>query len=968
MRQLSITLKASSILWLLAISQASGLVIRHDTPTLDYENYGKESKFNASTGISRANDYEYGIAGATAIDSRWGVHARHTLRNVETWMDAGNGANLRGTKWNGWNYQGLPNVGVKEVIHFDDDFTRFANAIDIAVVQTNAASSVLRIAPLYNSWDEVGRVGSGVSAANNRQDGNGNSRKTEAQNTSNSGRWYEVRWGGKNDINQVNTQSLGSPSNALLKCDLDHPTTTSFSIMGGNTAIDLEYGTMNGDSGSPIYIDKNGLNGQVSGVLSGGSGNTYGSSLVYVRIRPYKTWITDTILANPDNRAVYIATIPDQVITLGGTLNVTESSTGTEQGPLTPSFSLVTAPTGMTIDPSTGAISWTPTVDQAGMEHTITVRVTEDGVVANNKDKSFNVTVLGAYDETFWTWSSNPAVWSSVTTNPTGNGGPYRLNTGTFPYLQGDANSQIYQQINDTLPAWADVTVQIKAADFEQTWTSGGELEYGFTSAQPTVANAGDPFLHSAIADVPNYNGDPLVDGLGNTGGNVDYYFTFETTTALVNPWFAVRKNANGGRFAVDDIVIGYSFTDTDEDGLPDRQEDSIGTNPDVADSDGDGLEDGDELANGTDPLDPDSDLDGYNDGHEVNTIATDPLDPESPGGPNPEAIGINFVASGGASPNIKIPANAYAGEPAVAQKNWNETSPFNASSGANGRILTPQAGVIVDSAGNTTSVTTSYTMANTWSANNEKITPYGYLCAGYIDTSAGTPNAVINLSNIPYASYDVYVYFGNNSNTPTTGAITDGATTYSFSTIPKSPTTPNSFVRTTDTASGNPSANYALFTDKSGPNCTITYQRGSYNGGIFAIQIVRTSTPYEEWSAGHALDPETNGGPDVDADFDGLVNLAEFVLYSNPAAPADRPMMLIEDQGPSTFSLTYQHAKAASDHTVVAKWSDDLDQWFETGIVTSLMDEDSEKYTYKATVPKDGKTARFVRLVITEP
>lgn len=948
-------------------SPASALVIRHDTATLDYENYGKESKFNASTGIARADDYEYGIAGATAIDSRWGVHARHTLRNVENWMAAGNGANLRGTKWNGWNYQGLPNVQVNQVIHFDDDFTRFANAIDIAVVQTKAASSVLRIAPLYNSWDEVGRVGSGVSAANNRQDGNGDSRKTEAQNTSNSGRWYEVRWAGKNDINQVNTQSLGSPSNALLKCDLDHPTDTSKSIMGGNTAIDLEYGTMNGDSGSPIYIDKDGLNGQVSGVLSGGSGNVYGSSLIYVRIRPYKTWITDTVLANPDTRAVYIATIPDQVINLGDTLNVTESSTGTEQGPLTPSFSLVSAPTGMTINSSTGAISWTPTANQADKVHTITVRVTEDGVVANSKDKSFTVTVLGNNSTTFWSWSGGAPAWSAVTV---GGGAPYNLGSAKYPYHQGDANNHIYRQISDTLPAWADVTVQIKAADFEQTWSKGGILEYGFTSAQPTVANAGDAFLFSGIADVPNYDGAVLEDGLGNTGGNVNYFFTFETTTALVNPWFSVRKNEDGARFAVDDIEISYVIIDTDEDGLPDRQEESIGTDPDIADTDLDGVDDGDELALGTDPLHRDSDLDGYSDGHEVNTISTDPLDPEAPGGSNPEAIGIKFVTASGPSPNTSIPVNAYAGVADVAQKNWNQTTPLpqNSNSGSNSQISSPQAGVIVDSAGTATAVTITYSMNNTWSADNEKLTPYGALNSGYLDTSAGTPNAVVSLAGIPYADYDVYVYFGNNSATGRTGSITDGTTTYSFTTTPPV-TTPGNFIRTTNTAGENPSANYAVFTGKSGSTCTITYQRGNQNGGIFAVQIVPITvlSPYEEWLNNHTLDPNTNGLPEYDADFDGMNNLIEFALYSNPSDQDERPMMLMEDQG-STFSMTYHKAKAASEYSVQVKWSDDLDEWFTTGIVTSQIDEDSGSYTYKATVPKDGKTSRFMRIVISEP
>ncbi|YCM42831.1 hypothetical protein V2O64_16100 [Verrucomicrobiaceae bacterium 227] len=951
---------------LLLIGATHALVIRHDTPTLDYENYGKDSRFEASTGISRADDAEYGIAGATAIDSRWGVHARHTLKHVQDYMDQpGKNANLRGTKWNGYNNQGLAATRVNQVIHFDDDFTRFASAIDIAVVQTVGKSSTLKIAPLNMGWDEVGRVGSGASAANNRQDGNGDSRKTEAQNTSNSGRWYEVRWAGKNDINQVNTQSLGSPANALLKVDLDHPTNASKSTMGGTTAIDLEYGSMNGDSGSPIYLDKNGLNGQVAGVLSGGTGNVYGTTVVYVRIRPYINWIKDTIIANPDNRAVYLATIPDQIVNLGETLTVTESSTGTEQGPLTPKFSLVNPPTGAAIDSDTGVITWTPAPNQSGKVHTINVKVTEDGVVANSKEKSFNVTVNGDNLSEFWTWSGAPTNWSAVTLS---GGNPYALASNKFPYLQGDTNTQIYQQITGTLPAWAIVSVQIKLADFEQSWSNGGPLEFGFTSSQPTPATASDPFLFSTTANVLNYDSATgLADGLGNTGGNVDYSFSFQTTTDLTNPWFAVRKSENGDRFAVDDIVISYFFIDTDEDGLPDPQELSLGTDPGIADSDSDGVNDGDEVALGSNPLAPDSDQDGYSDGYEVNTLSSDPLDESSPGGPNTPGIGINFVSSIGLGIDTGLPVNATAGHPDVAQKNWNQTSAFNANSGTTARIASPQSGVIVDHNGDATPVTMSYTMANTWSANNEKLTPYGGLYSGYLDTSASTPQAVISLSDIPYPEYQVYVYFGAGTN-GRSGTISDGATTYSFTSASVT-TSPGSYRRTTDTGTNYPAASYALFTDHTTSDLTLTYQRVSGNGGIYAIQIVPviTLSPYEQWAIDYNLDLSGNGTPELDADLDGNSNFIEFALNSDPTNPLDSPMLIVAGD-PDHLSLTFQRSKIATTATVITEWSDNLHDWFSTEISETQTAEDAGSTTHQATLPKNGKPARFLRIRVVTP
>jgi outer membrane protein OmpA-like peptidoglycan-associated protein len=117
---------------------------------------------------------------------------------------------------------------------------------------------------------------------------------------------------------------------------------------------------------------------------------------------------------------------------------------------------------------------------------------------------------------------------------------------------------------------------------------------------------------------------------------------------------------------------------DSDEDGLTDTEEETGGTDPEVADSDGDGLSDGaeirlyrtnplhidtdgdglgdgdevtkyhtdparsdtdaddlidgDEVARGTDPLQPDTDGDGLNDGEEVSRYKSNPLATDSDG------------------------------------------------------------------------------------------------------------------------------------------------------------------------------------------------------------------------------------------------------------------------------------------------------------------------------------------------
>jgi outer membrane protein OmpA-like peptidoglycan-associated protein len=75
---------------------------------------------------------------------------------------------------------------------------------------------------------------------------------------------------------------------------------------------------------------------------------------------------------------------------------------------------------------------------------------------------------------------------------------------------------------------------------------------------------------------------------------------------------------------------ISVSFdkgnSDNDGDGLTNKQEEELGTDPNNKDTDGDGLSDGDEVTKyHTNPLKADSDGDGLNDGDEVTKYMTDP-------------------------------------------------------------------------------------------------------------------------------------------------------------------------------------------------------------------------------------------------------------------------------------------------------------------------------------------------------
>jgi len=86
-----------------------------------------------------------------------------------------------------------------------------------------------------------------------------------------------------------------------------------------------------------------------------------------------------------------------------------------------------------------------------------------------------------------------------------------------------------------------------------------------------------------------------------------------------------------------DPDLLGGGDSDADDDGLTDTEEFERGTNPIEADSDGDGLEDGEEIAAGSDPTSTDTDGDGLTDGDEVNDHGTNPADADSDGDTFPD-------------------------------------------------------------------------------------------------------------------------------------------------------------------------------------------------------------------------------------------------------------------------------------------------------------------------------------------
>ena len=189
--------------------------------------------------------------------------------------------------------------------------------------------------------------------------------------------------------------------------------------------------------------------------------------------------------------------------------------------------------------------------------------------------------------------------------------------------------------------------------------------------------------------------------------------------------------------------------------------------------------------------------------------------------------------------------AGSYAG--VVSANNWNNSWPGNPTSN------------LMDNSGTATTLDLAYSSFNTWhiqgshpgadadgSFNRELLN--GYLNAGPAAWGPPVTNSSVTLSQVPYAQYDVYVYFSSDT-AGRIGSITDGTTKYYFSTLgPGAISGVNAaLTQTTDTGGLFPLASYAKFSGETAASLTFTCDALGGNDqwlGIAGFQVVAVPEP----------------------------------------------------------------------------------------------------------------------------
>lgn len=147
-----------------------------------------------------------------------------------------------------------------------------------------------------------------------------------------------------------------------------------------------------------------------------------------------------------------------------------------------------------------------------------------------------------------------------------------------------------------------------------------------------------------------------------------------------------------------------------------------------------------------------------------------------------------------------------------------------------------------------------------------------------------------------------------------------------------------------------------------SGQNFNITFDSFSFSGVASA-----SLTALESWrqvNFGSSVNAG-NGADSADPDSDGLVNLLEYALGTDPNVPSATPLVVgtVATSGSSYLTLTFSRAR--SDMTYIVEGSSDLSTW---SVIANNPGVVGQAATVVDTVSFNTQGRRFLRLKVTYP
>lgn len=136
-----------------------------------------------------------------------------------------------------------------------------------------------------------------------------------------------------------------------------------------------------------------------------------------------------------------------------------------------------------------------------------------------------------------------------------------------------------------------------------------------------------------------------------------------------------------------------------------------------------------------------------------------------------------------------------------------------------------------------------------------------------------------------------------------------------------------------------------------------------------FADTSLVITSPFADWQTQHfgpAADPAISG-PRADPDADGLENLAEYALTSDPLVP-DANAAPLSSRTDTTLSMTWRESSTASDVLIAPQWSDDLAAWHSSDLAIETLSTGEGWTEKRATLDITARPRAALRLLVTLP
>jgi hypothetical protein len=353
------------------------------------------------------------------------------------------------------------------------------------------------------------------------------------------------------------------------------------------------------------------------------------------------------------------------------------------------------------------------------------------------------------------------------------------------------------------------------------------------------------------------------------------------------------------------------------------------------------------------------------------------------------KSIGWKFHYASGSI----MAASDVAGAPGARQSNWNSKESTGQGVGA----LFPD---LIDSTGATTTASLSaWTQATTGHSYRYYLgavpSPYNGLVPSSdskLTNSFILREPSLTFSGIPYATYDVVVYYGNNEGGgASTLSIANEGTPVASRSVNTGGNFGNSqngpfviapynagYVEALEDTPDTTKTNYTVFRNVSGSSLTVSIT--GINVGLSAVQFVQVGTgggdPFTDW----ATITKGLSGPaaafDADPDNDGIKNGIEFLLggepnptHGNSNSNSLLPKLAVEED---EVTFTFDRTHASSSIEAIVEFSLTLDGVWETAVdgenATIDIAEGVDSDTITVTIPKNGEEKLFVRLRALEP